>query len=485
MSIEKIAGRKDEIKILKKLLASDEAEFVAVYGRRRIGKTFLLKEFFDKLICFEITGIYKASLKEQLSNFAKSLGKSSGSGIIPQRPATWFEAFIQLENYLESPQVKRRTGKKVIFLDELPWINSPRSNFLPALENFWNSYACRKNNLVLAVCGSAASWMIQHIVNSPGGLHNRLTRQIRLLPFTLEETESFIKSRKVKLTRYQIAELYMAFGGVPYYLKQAEPGMSVAQIIDQSCFTKDGSLHKEFDQLYASLFDESNFHMKIVELLAKKRKGITRNELLAAAGLKSGGTATKIIDELQESGFIDSYVPFGKKSNDALFRLSDEFTQFYFDWIKPLGREAPGSGYWQTKQNTAAKNTWAGFNFETLCLKHIGKIKLALGIAKVETSESAWRYTPLKASGNTGAQIDLLIDRRDATINLCEIKYSGTEFTIDAKYAKELRNKTETFKRITATRKNVFLTLITTFGVTKNEYALELVDSSLTIDDLY
>jgi hypothetical protein len=432
-----------------------------------------------------MTGIYKASLKEQLSNFAKSLGKSSGSGIIPQRPATWFEAFFQLENYLESPQVKRRTGKKVIFLDELPWINSPRSKFLPALENFWNSYACQKNDLVLAVCGSAASWMIQHIVNSRGGLHNRLTRQIRLLPFTLEETESFIKSRKVKLTRYQIAELYMAFGGVPYYLKQAEPGMSVAQIIDQSCFTKDGSLHKEFDQLYASLFDESNFHMKIVELLAKKRKGITRNELLAAAGLKSGGTATKIIDELQESGFIDSYVPFGKKSNDALFRLSDEFTQFYFDWIKPLGRKAPGSGYWQTKQNTPKKNTWAGFNFETLCLKHIGKIKHALGIAKVETSESAWRYAPIKASGNTGAQIDLLIDRRDATINICEIKFSGTEFTIDAKYAKELRNKTGTFKRITATRKNVFLTLITTFGVTKNEYALELVDSSLTIDDLY
>jgi len=485
MGKDKIAGRQVEIKILDKLLASNEAEFVALYGRRRVGKTFLLKEFFETQICFEMTGIYKASLKQQLSNFAKSLGKSNESGIIPQTPASWFDAFFQLEKYLESPQVKKRPGKKVVFIDEMPWLNTPRSKFLSAIENFWNSYGSRKNDLILAVCGSAASWMIQHVVHSRGGLHNRLTRQIRLLPFTLSETETFFKSRKIKLTRYQIIELYMAFGGVPYYLKQAEKGQSVAQIIDNTCFTKDGALIKEFDQLYTSLFEQSHFHAKIVELLAKKRKGITRNELLKSAGLKSGGTATRIINELEESGFIASYIPFGKNSNDALFRLSDEFTQFHFDWIKPLGKKPPGSGHWLTIQNKPAKNTWVGFNFETICLKHIPKIKNALGIAKVQTSESAWRYLPGKDSNVPGAQIDLLIDRKDATINLCEIKFSNQEFAINAKYAMELRNKINTFKTQTGTRKNVFLTLITTFGVAKNDLALELVDSSLTMIDLF
>ncbi len=485
MGKQNIAGRQEEIVILNKILNSNEAEFIAVYGRRRIGKTFLLKEFFDSHICFEITGIYKATIQDQLFNFAQSLGKSSETGIIPQRPSSWQEAFIQLEAYLESPGLKKKSGKRVLFFDELPWLNTPRSKFLPALEKFWNSYGSRNNNLVLAVCGSAASWMIQHIVRSRGGLHNRLTRQIRLLPFSLGETEAFLKSRNIKLTRYQIIELYMAFGGVPYYLKQAESGLSVAQIIDNTCFTKDGVLRNEFEQLYASLFEESHFHLKIVELLAKTRKGITRNELLKKIGLSSGGTATKIISELEESGFIESHVPFGKNFKDALYRLSDEFTQFYFDWIKPLGKQSPGAGYWLTKQNQPAKNTWAGFNFETICLKHVQKIKNALGIAMVETSESTWRYLAKKDSQQQGVQIDLLIDRRDATINLCEIKFSSKEFVVDAKYAEELRRKSETFKSVTKTRKNVFITMITTFGIANNEHALEVVNNSITIKELF
>jgi AAA+ ATPase superfamily predicted ATPase len=485
MEMSAIAGRQDETAILKSVLASDEAEFIAVYGRRRIGKTYLIKTFFHDMIRFEITGMFDASLHEQLTNFAHALGKASGTGIIPQTPASWQEAFFQLESWLESHAMKETTGKKVVFLDELPWLNTPRSKFLPALENFWNSYGSAKKDLVLVVCGSAASWMLQNIVRSRGGLHNRLTRQIRLLPFTLSETEQFLKLKKIKLTRFQIIGLYMAFGGVPYYLKQAEPGLSTAQIIDKNCFTKDGSLRNEYEQLYASLFEESHYHQKIVELLAKKRKGFTRNELLNRAGISSGGTATKILNELEESGFIDLYIPFGKQANDALYRLSDEFTRFHFDWIKPLGKKTPGDGYWLSLQNKPKYNTWAGFTFETLCLKHVQKIKYALGIGKVETAESAWRFLPEKDSANTGAQIDLLIDRKDDTINLCEIKYSAGHFLIDSKYAAELRNKTEVFKSVTGTRKNVFVTLITTFGLFRNEYVTELVHSEVTMESLF
>lgn len=480
-----IAGRQDETAILKKVLASGEAEFIAVYGRRRVGKTYLIKAFFHQLICFEIVGIFNGSLQDQLINFARSLGKASGTGIIPQTPATWQEAFIQLESWLESPVMKAKTGRKVVFLDELPWLNTPRSKFLPALENFWNSYGVNQKELVLVVCGSAASWMLQNIVRSRGGLHNRLTRQIRLLPFMLNETEQFLRLNNIKITRLQIVELYMAFGGVPYYLKQAEPGLSVAQIVDNTCFTKDGSLRNEYDQLYASLFEESHYHSKIVELLAKKRKGLTRSELLDGITISSGGTATKILSELEESGFIESYIPFGKQAKDALFRLSDEFTRFHFDWIKPLGKKSPGAGYWLTLQNKPAKNAWAGFTFEALSMKHIQKIKDALGIGKVETTESAWRYLPDPDSNIKGTQIDLLIDRKDNTINICEIKFSSSGFVIDASYAAELRNKIEVFKRITGTRKNVFLTMVTTSGLVKNEYATELVDSEVTIEELF
>ncbi len=480
-----IAGRQDEIAILNKALASDEAEFIAVYGRRRVGKTYLVKSFFYDHICFEIVGMFNASLQEQLNNFARSLGKAGGTGILPQTPASWQEAFYQLETWLESPVMKEKRGKKVIFFDELPWLNTPRSRFLPALENFWNSYGAAKKDFALVVCGSAASWMIQNVVRSRGGLHNRLTRQIRLLPFTLSETAHFLKLKKIKLTRFQIIELYMAFGGVPYYLKQAEPGLSAAQIIDSACFTKDGSLRNEYEQLYASLFEESHYHSKIVGLLAKTRKGLTRKELLDSSGISTGGTATKILSELEESGFIDSYIPFGKQAKDALYRLSDEFTRFHFDWIKPLGKNSPGAGHWLSLQNKPKKNTWAGFTFETLCLKHVQKIKEALGITGVETTVSAWRYLPEKNSIEKGAQIDLLIDRKDNTINLCEIKFANSEFVIDARYAAELRNKVEVFKRITGTRKNIFLILITPFGLAKNQYATEPVTNEVTMESLF
>jgi AAA+ ATPase superfamily predicted ATPase len=485
MGKSNIAGRQDEIAIFDKVVASNEAEFIAVYGRRRVGKTFLIKEYFEGHICFEMIGKYKASLADQLDNFAKSLGNSSGLGIISQRPSSWQEALFQLEQYLESPHVKNRPGKKVVFLDELPWINTARSKFLSSLEHFWNSYGSSQNKIILVVCGSAASWMIQNIVRSRGGLHNRLTRQIRLLPFSLTETEAFFRKRKIKLTRFQIVELYMAFGGVPYYLKQAEPAMSVAQIIDYTCFSKNGVLRDEYDKLYASLFENSHNHLKIVEILSKKNKGITRNELLGQAKLFSGGTATKVLNELQESGFIDSYVPLGKNLKDALFRLTDEFTQFYFDWIKPLGKTSPGAGHWLTRQNQPVKNTWAGFTFENICIKHVQKIKDALGISKVETKESAWRYQPAKDSEMPGAQIDLIIDRRDATINLCEVKFANSEFVIDANYANILRRKVDVFRSVTKTKKNVYITMITTYGVAKNAYFMELGANSITIDSLF
>lgn len=485
MGISKVIGREAEKRVLEKALLSAEPEFIAIYGRRRVGKTHLIREFFDKKICFEITGIHDATLKDQLENFSRSLGKATGLEIRIQKPVSWLEAFDQLETLLESHPLKKKTGKKVVFLDELPWLNTPRSRFLSAVEHFWNTYGSRKNDLILIVCGSAASWMIKNIVRNRGGLHNRLTRQIRLLPFTLSESEKFLESRKVKLTRYQIIEIYMVMGGVPFYLMQVEQGLSTAQIIDNTCFADQGLLRHEYENLYKSLFATSDQHMKIVALLAGKRKGLSRNEILQSLGMISGGTASNLLDELEASGFIEARIPYGKKTKDVLFRLIDEYTLFYFKWLKKLGKKSPGKGSWLLKQNDPGRRAWAGLAFENICLKHIGQIKHALGIAMVDSNEFPWQYKPSADSDLPGAQIDLLIDRRDLVINLCELKFSESEFIINKKYANDLRRKMEVFKEVSRTRKSVFLTFVTTFGIANNAYSRELVVQSLTLDDLF
>ncbi len=485
MAKSKIVGRIEETEMLAKAMNSKDSEFIAVYGRRRIGKTFLIREFFQDRIIFELVGVHQGAKKDQFKNFAKSLKDAMGKGILPQVPASWYDAFSDLKQFLESYDRKQFPGKRVVFIDELPWLNTPKSNFLGALEHFWNSYGSKQNNLILIVCGSAASWMIQKIVHSKGGLHNRITRQIRLLPFTLSETESFLKSRGIILTRFQVISLYMAMGGVPFYLAQAEPGLSSAQIIDKVFFNNKGSLRNEFDKLFSSLFDQSDQHLKIIHVLLKKRSGMSRNLILAEAKMPSGGTASQVLDELEQSGFIASTIPFGKKSNEAIYRISDEYTLFYFDWIKPLGKTDPGEGYWLARQNDPKRRAWSGYAFEGICIKHPQKIKNALGIGMVETFQGPWYHAATKPPTVLGAQIDLLIDRKDAAINLCEMKFSETEFAIDAEYAKKLRQKQEVFKTVTKTRKNIFITMISTYGLINNPNSNGLIANSLTIDCLF
>jgi hypothetical protein len=479
----RVIGRKDEQEKFSKALASDESEFIAVYGRRRVGKTFLIREFFAPAIRFELTGMQGVSLRDQLVNFAGALAKAKGLAETLQPPASWQEAFAQLVRHIESLDAPATGSKHVIFLDELPWLDTARSKFCPALEHFWNSWASKRHDLLLVVCGSAASWMVKNLVEARGGLHNRVTRKIRLLPFSLGETRAFLRSRGVDLTDYQVIELFMAVGGVPHYLKMAEQGWSAAQIIDRTCFHPQGELRTEFENLYASLFDKPEEHLAIVKALAEKPGGLTRTELLAAAGLPSGGTATGRLDELAESGFIRMTVPFGKREKDALIRLADEFSLFHHAWIVPLGRKSADDGHWLKQRGTPRWRAWSGYAFETACLKHASRIKAALGIGGVQTSEAPWRHTGSEVA--PGAQIDLLIDRADDTISLCEMKFSDGQFTIDKSYAAELRQKRDTFRRISGTRKNIFLTMVTTFGIVDNAYAKELVANSVLADELF
>lgn len=485
MKSQSLVGRKAEQQVLQQALVSPEAEFIAIHGRRRVGKTFLIREFFGDAIVFELTGLHGATLREQLANFASALQSATEMSIKPEPPASWNEAFDQLSRVFESIKTRDSNKKRIIFFDELPWLDTPRSKFLSSLEHFWNVWASRRRDLVLVACGSAASWVVLNLIHAWGGLHHRVTRRIQLLPFTLAETEAFLKSRSVVLSRMQVLELYLATGGVPHYLKEASPGCSAAQIIDALCFSSQGLLRTEFADLYRSLFDQSEQHLAIVKALASRQQGLTRQQLISAIGLISGGTTTQRLDELEQCGFVLRTIPFGHRDNDALFRLSDEFTLFHLRWIEPLGRRSPGNGYWLSLRNTPAWRAWSGLAFEGLCLKHATALKHALGISGVHTLESSWFHRPARNSSESGTQIDLLIDRRDGCINLCEMKFSDTAFLIDKANAENLRRKRAIFQQVTQTRKNLFWTMVTTHGIVDNAWSRELIGQTLTLDALF
>ncbi|MCD2423115.1 ATP-binding protein [Niabella pedocola] len=476
-----IIGRSEEQKILNRLLASGRPELIAVYGRRRVGKTYLIRALFKKEMVFEMSGIHDAALTDQLRNFSIALGKAIASPAPLAPPDNWIQAFAYLDQYLLDLLDGSRPA--VLFFDEFPWIHTPRSNFLQAFDHWWNSSATKRPNLKVIICGSAASWMIDKIINNKSGLHNRVTQRIRLLPFTLGETRAYLHYLGAALDPYQLLQLYMAVGGIPYYLQTVLPGESAVQIIDRLCFDKDGVLRKEFDNLYQSLFVNAQQHEKVVRALSQKGKGLTRDEIIATCGLTSGGTTSKLLRELEESGFITPYVPFGKNTNDSIYKLSDEYSMFYLKFIE--GAKATGSGSWLRKGHTPAYKSWSGFAFEAVCLKHVAQVKKALGIEGVFTEASGWRYQPLKGNAEKGTQIDLLIDRQDHCINICEMKFSEDVFVIDKNYAGDLDHKVNTFRRITRTRKTLFLTLITTYGVQPNVHTTGRVMAEVTMDALF
>jgi AAA+ ATPase superfamily predicted ATPase len=468
-----LVGRKKEKMLIESALKSKKAELIVVYGRRRVGKTFLIRETCKNFIRFELVGMNKASAKEQLRLFSMTL--HNYTKIKNKIPANWLEAFQQLKEYCDSMSGPK---KNVIFIDEFPWLDNNKSSFLKAFDNFWNSYAVKRNDLMVIVCGSAASYMINKIIRNKGGLHNRLTEKIRVEPFNLYETALLLKKNKVVLTRYDILQLYMAMGGIPHYIEKIQAGESVVQAIDRLCFEKDGFLRNEFSSVFASLFDQADNHEKIIRTLAEIRKGLTRNELIKKSKLASGGNLTQTLKELEESGFIEHYSPYGNSKN-ALYRLIDEYSAFYIKYIE--NNKPSKSPVWSKLQHQASYRSWAGFSFETICIKHVEQIKESLKISGVNSNSGNW----IEKNEQQGAQIDLLIDRDDNVINICEIKFHNAPFTIDKKYAAELIHKQNIFKTATKTKKSVFLTFITTYGLTNNEYYRQLVQNSLSLDDLF
>ncbi len=471
-----IAGRKEEVEILESLLDKNESSFVALYGRRRVGKTFLIRQVYANSIIFECSGVHGDTMQQQLENFWRTLNETKPKAKPSLPPKTWIEAFFRLRAILD----KQKTGKKkVIFLDEISWFETPRSGFLAALDIFWNQYCTKRTDIILVICGSAASWIIEKVINNKGGLHNRITNSILLMPLTLGETKDFFGLKNIKLSLKDIAQIYMCLGGVPYYLKDIKPGESVAQIVNQLFYKKQAILKNEFENLYAAIFSNNTFHEKVVKALSTKNKGLTRNEIIKIAKVKGGGGLTIVLQELIQCGFVMPIYPINKTKEDCLFRLIDEYSLFFFKFLKTNNNQTN----WSQITTSAAFKIWSGYAFENLCFKHSTQIKKALGISGVASNE--YSYLLKRKGKDKGFQIDMIIDRADNCVNVLEAKFYNTEFEVTQAYARELLHKATIFTEKTNLNKNVFITMLSVFGVKKNEHYLSAVTNQLLIDDLF
>ena len=469
-----MTGRIAEKARLLKYAESDESEFVAVYGRRRVGKTYLIRQTFQGRFSFQHTGVARGSTKEQLRAFGDSLRE--WGAVLEGSPKDWFEAF----NLLKPVIAKSSQRRKVVFLDELSYLDTKGSRFIPALEHFWNGWASARDDVLLIICGSATSWIINKVIKDKGGLHNRVTGRISLQPFTLRECEEYVASRGIVMTRYQIAETYMVLGGIPFYWKHLEPDLSADQNIDDLFFARSNKLEGEFDELYASLFRKPEPYLKLVMALGRRKSGLTRDELMSQTGMSSCGNLTRYLRELEECGFLRKSIAFGKKSKGALYQLIDNFTLFHFAFV---GENKTGDRcFWSASSDSQFRRVWEGLAFERLCLQHVREIKIALGISGVVSNDCSWQIA--RTAEHDGAQVDLLIDRKDGVINLCEMKFCEGLFAVDREYDEKLRARREAFRLQTGTSKAIHLTLVTTNGLAETKYS-GVFQSVVTLADLF
>ena len=461
-----VIGREREMTELQRSLESDRSEFVIVYGRRRVGKTYLVDNFFNYEYDFSFVGGHRLTKQKQLRNFAKAMKKYAHLARQPKY-ASWDDAFDALEEYM-------------------PWIDTPQSEFVDALETFWNGWAARRRDIMFVASGSSTSWMMDKLVENQGGLHGRITNNIYVRPFTLHEVEQYMQSRGATWDRYQLLQTYMIIGGIPFYYSLLNVKESLVQNVDRLFFRKNGELRTEFEELYSALFTNTDKYTTVVKLLNDKREGMTREEIEEKSGMNKAILST-VLRNLERSDFILRYSQFGNKSKGSIYRLVDFYTLFYYRFID--GFNAQDEEWWSHNFQLPAIESWQGLSFELLCLLHLAQVKQKLGISGIATAVSSWRYIPPKKNEKDekkekGTQIDLLIDRGDRVVNLCEIKFSVKPYYISENYEKSLRGRMSIFQEKTKTTKSLVCTFVTTFGIA-NSVGRSIVNSEVTMEDLF
>lgn len=471
-----VVGRDTEIAKLIKTSQKTDAQLIAVYGRRRVGKTYLIRETFRGRFLFQHAGIYQGTKQEQLSAFYQALLDAGLSADSPS-PQNWMEAFQALKKLIQSSTQK----EKILFIDELSWMDTPKSDLMKALEHFWNAWASAQNHLTLILCSSATSWMLNKVIHNKGGLYNRLTYKLKLNPFTLHQCREYTQCENLAFSDTQIMELYMILGGIPYYWNLLEKGLSVAQNVDRLFFSEDAPLENEYNCLFASIFRAPKDYLLIIESLSKKKKGLTRNEILQSSRLTGSGIFSQRLEELESCGFIREYHAFGKAAKGSLYQLMDPFILFYHHFLR---RKTGDPSFWSHQLNTPAMNTWAGLAFEQLCLLHTEQIKKKLGISGILTDVASFSCSANPERGIAGSQIDLVISRADRTINLFEMKYTNGQYTLTKSVLDSLRRKANDFILETGTRHAVHLTMATPYGLVPNTYSGE-IPSQIVAEDLF
>lgn len=486
---ELIIGRNKEKQILEEIISSNKPEFLAIYGRRRVGKTFLIKNFMkDKdAIFFRATGMKDASFRKQIRHVTDEIGNTFYSGARLETKKDWFETFSLLTEAIQ--QTTGKTNPIILFFDEFPWMATKRSLLLQALDHYWNHVWSDNPRIKLIICGSTSSWIIDKIINNKGGLHNRVTKVMRLEPFNLRDTKAYLENMGVNLNHKHIIQIYMTIGGIPYYLSHIQKGLSASQIIGKLAFSKDSFMIKEFKNLYSSLFKNAEAYIDLIQFIGSQRYGVSLSNIIGKSKYFSkGGRITKRLQELEEAGFIISFIPYQHKRQGTYYRLIDEYTLFYFHWIEAIRGKLKkfdlSESYWETIQKSSAWKTWSGYAFEALCYKHLPQIRKALGISP-EAMVDSWRYVPREGTKEQGAQIDLLFDRIDDSITLCEIKYSDELFVVDKNIASLLEKKARVFREHTRTKKQIFWAMISANGLKKTAYSEKLITSLATMDDLF
>ena len=474
--MEKLIGRERECEELEWALKSQRSELVVLYGRRRVGKTFLVRRFFGDTYSFHYVGAHKQKKEVQLQNFKEALERFSGNQDIPEF-GNWHEAFQQLAEYLGNSADKR----KILFFDEMPWMDTKGSEFVDELEYFWANWVQNRDDIVFIACGSATSWMKEKLEENQGGLHNRITHRIYLRPFYLNECKVYLEEHGFEWSDYQILQCYMIFGGVPYYLSLLRPYLSLSENVDTLIFRRGGDLSDEFKELYSALFSKADRYITIVKLLSKKREGFTRSEIELSTGF-SGGGLTKMLDNLERCDFIVSYAQFGHKTKMTLYRLSDFYTLFYFRYVED--NRSRDEQYWQHHHTDRSVESWEGFTLEEICLRHLSHIKYGLGISGIATESSSWRYVPKKEDSRSGAQVDLVIKRADRIIHLVEMKFSEASYNVTKEYEDKLQQRKALFIEATGTTHNVVHTFITPSGVSRGIHS-SFIHSQLTSKHLF
>lgn len=472
-----MVGREEQTDKMNEALEAKYSSFVAITGRRRVGKTFLIRTVYQNHIQFSVTGIQNADIDLQIKNFIAKLTEYGGMKYAKTNPKNWQDVFILLKKYLQSLP---KTKKHVIFIDELPWMATVKSGFIQLLAHLWNDYLSKEKHFILVVCGSATSWITQKIINDKGGFHNRVNVPLHLKPFTLSETKRFLQSKKINYSDTGITDIYMALGGLPYYLEQIKRGESPIKAIERLCFSETGILKYEYNNLYKALFENWENHEAIVKVLALSKQGLSRNELIRKSKVKSGGPFVRAISDLIITGFVTETFPYGKNKRGLIYRLIDEFSIFYHRFMK--GNEKKDKSIWPIIANSQGYKVWKGFAFETVCFKHIDEIKAALGIKSVYTEQVC--FTKMGSKSEDGFQIDLVIDRKDDAINLCECKYYGSNFEVTKVYAQTIKNRRAKFQQATKTKKMIINTFISNETFVRNAYYHEVVDEYLNISEL-